>query len=32
MSGRLAWVVVGWLATGGGVILVGVGAWRALQK
>ena len=32
MSGRLVWVVVGWLATGGGLILAATGVWRARNE
>jgi hypothetical protein len=32
MSGRLLWVVVGWIATGGGLITAATGVWRALER
>jgi hypothetical protein len=32
MNGRLLWIVAGWCATGAGLIVVAVGAWRALGK
>jgi hypothetical protein len=32
MSGRLLWVVAGWIATGAGLILAATGVWRALQR
>jgi hypothetical protein len=32
MSGRLLWVVAGWIATGAGLILAATGVWRGLER